>query len=309
MKGRKTTQGLNKKLFYSVVLVTLTLLTALTTYYLFFQPHIEDWTAAIVDQLAVEPALTNQSIAFNDTSTSILEDAGFDVKYYPIKDITDITVDFYKELPSKGSKILLLRVHSAVRDNSTNVDLFTSEPFQENLVYGRYSNLIQDGHISKAVFAIPPYKEYFAIGPTFISSIMKGEFARSLIILMGCHSLNQTSMAEALVGRGAKVVIGWTGWVEANYTDSFTIKLLQLLLKENPETIKGAIDKINYQIDHFDPNPFNTKLAYYPASKEVSNYIVPTRKNKASSTLLSEAFQPLLSTILIKWKRDGIASF
>jgi len=306
MKGRKTTRGLNKKLLYSVVLVTLILLTALVTYYLFFQPHIEDWTAAIVDQLAVEPALTNQSIAFNATSTSILEDAGFDVKYYPSK---GITVNFYKELPSKGSKILLLRVHSAVRGNSTNVDLFTSELFQENLVYGSYFNLIQNGHISKAVFAIPPYKEYFAIGPTFISSIMKGEFARSIIILMGCHSLNQTSMAEALVGRGAKVVIGWTGWVEANYTDSFTIKLLQLLLKENPETIKGAVDKINNQINHSDPNPFNTKLAYYPTSKEVSNYIVPTRKNKTSSTLLSEAFQPSLSTILIKWKRGSIANF
>jgi hypothetical protein len=303
MKGRKTTRGSNKKLLYSVVLVTLILLTALITYYLFFQPYIEDWTAAIVDQLAVEAALTNQSISFNATSTSILAAAGFDIKYYPSK---DITVNFYKELPSKGSKILLLRVHSAVRDKSDFVDLFTSENYttQKATEYSaKYGN-----QISHAEFLVFPYNEYFAIGPTFVNSSMKGRFdSNCVIVLMGCNSLNTTSMAKALVGRGAKVVIGWTGWVEANYTDTFTIKLLQLLLAENPETIKGAVDKINYQISHSDPNPFNAKLAYYPTLKEVSNFIIPTKKNKVSSPLLSEAFQPWLSTILTKWKQDSIA--
>jgi len=288
-------KGLNRKLLTGVVLITTTLLAIFVGYYLFFQHHTENWTAAIIDQLVVQEELANP--IFNANCTSILNASGFDVKYYSG---SDVNVMFYKDLPSKGGKIIILRAHSAVRDNTDWVDLFTSESFSKD----RHTDLASDRQISKAqMYSSDEW--YFAIGPTFVDRSMTGLFdSNCVIILMGCNSLNETTMAEALVGRGAKVVIGWTSWVEASYTDSFTIQLLQRLLAENPETIKGAISKINHQIELYHPNRYNTTLTYYPTSDEAASHIIPTRNNEISPGFIGELFQILLFTTLAKRKCD-----
>lgn len=274
-KAQKTTRkGLNRKLLYTVLLVTIVLSALLVVYYLFLQSRGEEWTAAIVDQLAVEDILSNPD--FNTTSTQLLAASGYSVKYYPGG---DVTIDFYEELPSKGSKMMLVRAHSAVRENTTYVDLFTSEVYQESLANGVYAYLAINRHISKASFNVPPYTKYFAVGPSFVSSVMKGDFSDCFIVLMGCNSLNQTSMAEALVGRGAKVVVGWTGNVTLSDTDTCVLRLLDLLL-EGDYTVQGAVDRVNQNY------PLNgTKLDHYPKDAETGSYRVPTRKSVTSLAL------------------------
>ncbi len=288
-KVRKTTKkGFNRNLLYSIVLVTLILSAVLVTYYLFFSPRPENWTATIIDQIAIEDLFNPE---FNTSITSLLKASGFDVKYYPGE---DITVEFYKNLPSKGGKIIILRAHSAVRKDNTSVDLFTSEPF----IGGKYSEY--GNQVSHAQFLVDPYQEYFAIGPTFVQNpinpSLKGTFADSLIILMGCYGLNKTTMAQALISRGAKVVVGWTGWVELNDTDSSTIQLLKYLLVQR-DSIDAAVSKINRP--HY---LFNATMDYYP--KGARNYVVPTKKNEVSFTLSGEPFYISSLSTLTKWKRS-----
>lgn len=288
--------GFNRKLLYSIVLVTIVLLAVIVVYYSFFFSYRVIWTAAIVDQLTIEgKSLFNQD--FNTTITTLLTASGFDVKYYPGE---DVTVDYYKDLPSKAGKIIILRAHSSVRNESDYVDLFTSEPYsrsreiQYSAEYGT--------QLSIAEFLFYPYNRYFAIGPTFVDFSMRGKFdSDCLIILMGCNSFNKTTMAEALVSRGAKVIVGWTDWVELDDTDSSTIQLLQYLFAAEPYTVRGAVGKINES-----PHPWG-EMDYYP--KEAGSYIVPTRKNEISSSLTVELFQFLLLANLPNWNLNRVDSF
>ncbi len=275
-KAQKTTRkSLNRKLVYTVLLVTIVLSALLVAYYLFLHSRGEEWTAAIVDQLAVEDVLSDPD--FNAVSTQLLAASGYNVKYYPGE---DVTIDFYEELPSKGSKMMLVRAHSAVRNNTTYVDLFTSEVYQESLVLplGRYYTLASDKHISKAYFNYSS-THYFAIGPSFVSQVMRGDLSDSFILLMGCKSLNKTSMAEALVSRGAKVVVGWTGDITVSDTDTCVLQLLDLLLEEG-YTVRGAVERVrnNYPLN-------GTKLDYYPQDEETGSYRIPTKRSVAPFVL------------------------
>jgi len=285
-KPKVAKKGLNRRLLYGVALTTIILLVVVVTYYLFLQPQPESWTAAVVDQVTVEGLLNP---TFNTTTSSLLNNSGFDVKYYPG---SDVTVGFYRDLPSKGSKIVILRAHSAVRDDNASVDLFTSERFE----VGKYADYGKQ--ISRAEFLTPPYNEYFAIGPTFVNSSMRGKFdADCVVILMGCNSLNKTSMAKALVeGRGAKVVIGWTRLVELNDADTSIVKLLQYLLDDR-NSVATAVGKLNPPSHPY--HPYGTTLDYYP--KSAGNYIVP-QKSEAPLNL-GWALQFLLLAPLPKCRK------
>lgn len=296
-KRRTVKKGSNRKLLYGVVLVTIVLLAVLVVYYIFFMPYIENWTAAIIDQLAIEGE-KYINIEFNTTITSLLNVSGFDVKYYPGE---DVNLDFYEDLPSKGSKIVVLRAHSAVRNERDFVDLFSSESYdpQKEDKYSSYGE-----QISIAKF-LGTDNKYFAVGPTFVDWSMKGRFdSNCVIILMGCNGLNETSMAEALVRRGARVVIGWIGWVEVNDTDSSTKQLLQYLLDENPYPIYGAVDKVNQQ-----PHQNSVELDYFPKDEKTKYYTIPKRKNQTLTCMIWEPFCSLTLIIAPEWKpvkTDGL---
>ncbi len=288
-KQKAAKKGLNRRLLYAVVLVTLIFLTILVTYYLFFQPRTQNWTAAIIDQLTIQQELANPSFRIN--CTSILNSSGFEVEYYEGK---DVTVNFYKDLSSKGSKIIILRVHSAVRNDTDYVDLFTSEPF----VVGKYA--AYGNQISRATFLYNTSVDYFAIGPTFVDFSMQGRFdSNCVVILMGCDSVNKTSMAKALVDKGARVVIGWTRLVELHDTDESALKLLRyLLIQEN--NVETAVSKIGPQY------PYGATLDYYPES--AGNYIIPKR-SEGSFHLTATPFQALLLAIPLERNRERLRSF
>ena len=265
---------------YIVFAAVSIILASVLSYYLFFQ-SAESWTAAIIDQLTIKSEFANP--AFRENCTSLMNASGFTVDYYQGG---EVTVNFYKTLPSKGRKILILRAHSAVRDDTDWVDLFTSESYREGL----YIDLASTRQISRAQM-YSDTKWYFSVGPTFVTNSVSGRFdSECVIILMGCNSLNTTTMAEALVSRGAKVVIGWTFFKSAGATDIYTLQLLNLLLAENAHTIKSAIKQLNSQIVE-GPNPWNATLAYYPESQEVEDFRISTRSS-ASPELSMDLFSP-----------------
>ncbi len=288
----------NRKLQYGVFLATITCLVFLLSYYFFIMPRSSDaWKSAIVDQLSIEENCESYSFVAN--CTSLLNNSGFSVEYVEGE---EVTIDFYENSLSKGGKIVILRAHSAIRQNTNSVDLFTSEIYQESLASGQYSHLVEYRHISKAVFDVPPYNEYFAVGPSFVESIMKGNFNNSLIILMGCDSLNKTTIAEALVARGAKVVIGWTRRVSLNDTDTSTLQLLKYLLAENPYTIEGAVERLN-RYDYF----YGAKLDYYPKNDETRYYKLPTKNVKTSSDVPGQHYAEILM-LPVPVNRKGFCS-
>ena len=146
--------------------------------------------------------------------------------------------------------------------------------------------------LSKGIFLVYPFDEFFAINPTFvynpINPSMRGTFDNSLIIMMGCDSLNKTTMAEALVSRGAKIVVGWTQKVDLRDSDNSTLQFLRYLLAKDPYTIGGAINRVN-NINH----SYGAKLDFYPKNDETRDYILPKTKN-TSSNLLTIQIQVLL---------------
>jgi len=294
-KPKKPKDNLNKKLLYTILLSTLLCLAFLLSYYFLVPRSGGNLEAAIVDQLSIESNLVNN--AFVEECTSLINAHGFDAKYYEGE---TVTIDFYRNLPSKSSKILVLRAHSSLRGDTASVDLFTSEPFSQTRAEDAYFEYVINDHISKAVFDVrpPPNNTYFAIGPSFVTNVMQGEFDDSLIILMGCVSLNQTTMAEALVNKGARVVIGWTKNVDLSDTDASTLKLLKYLLAENPYTVRGAVEEVNNSV-----HSYNSTLDFYPKDHETEVYKVPKGRN-LSLMLSSKSTPILLLADLACWKHS-----
>ncbi|MEM3786691.1 MAG: hypothetical protein QXZ59_04845, partial [Nitrososphaeria archaeon] len=195
--------------------------------------------AAIVDHLS----LTFPNQTFIETATNILEQAGYSVDYYPGE---KVTVEFYRNLPTHGYKIIILRVHSSAAELQgeefveTPVGFFTSEPYSQTKYI--YEQLTDQLVMASYTMPQPPY--YFAIVPKFVTSSMKGTFQNTVIVMMGCEGLNNTKMAEAFIEKGAKAYIGWKGSVSASHTDAATTILLQHLITHK-QTIKQAVENTN----------------------------------------------------------------
>ena len=157
--------------------------------------------AAIVDQLS----LTVPNPDFVAASTNLLEEAGYEVEYYEGQ---RVTVNFYKELPSRGFDLILLRVHSGVSrevDMATGeisqmefVSLFTGEKYRQTL----YLKEQQEQLVGAGRTPYDPDTSYFGVGPRFIEQSMKGNFNGSTIIMMGCDGLKTPITAQALIQEG-----------------------------------------------------------------------------------------------------------
>ncbi len=215
--------------------------------------------AAIVDQLSV----TQPNQAFIEGATSVLKRAGFHVDIY---DWTSVTVDFYRELPSKGYKLIIFRTHSGILMNASGhpipgnpVFLFTAEEYHPD----RHTWLLLTDQVAPA----NPWdieKFYFAISPKFVRETMNGRFQDTVIIIAGCHGLYSTTLAEALIERGASIVISWDKGVLAPYMDGATVFLLNKLLTEN-ETVAQSVEDT---IETIGPDPAEgAVLRYYPAER------------------------------------------
>ena len=118
----------NKRLVILVAAVAVMMISGLALSRVFIQtPEVKfSFKAAIIDHLG--SSFPNPT--FIENATSILQNSNFTVVYNSSR---EVTVDFYRNLPKSNCGIVLFRVHSAIRNNTQLVDLFTSEHFQDSI--------------------------------------------------------------------------------------------------------------------------------------------------------------------------------
>lgn len=223
--------------------------------------------AVIVDQLTSEMPKP----PFVEATSSLLEQAGYEVDYYWGE---EITVDFYRELPTHGYDLVLLRAHSGLiqgGDRDGEAFLFTGEPYSG----AEYVKDQRAGRLLMATYGLGPdpsfelrdLPRYFGIVPDFIESSMMGEFDDTTIVVMGCNGLTSESMAEAFIQKGAKTVVSWDGLVTGDHTDEATERLLQLMLTDGL-SMGDAVERTRTEVG---PDPwYGSNLLFYPGEEALS---------------------------------------
>ena len=89
---------------------------------------------------------------------------------------------------------------------------------------------------------------------------MKGKFNDSIILLGGCSTLKNNSMAKVLVERGASKVVGWTDLVSSSDNDSAMLQILKIM-DEEKLSISEATTKVK---ETFNYNPkYTAKLEIF----------------------------------------------
>lgn len=244
--------------------------------------------AVIVDQLE----LTAPNPAFVRQATELLEGAGYSVDYIPGK---DVTVDFYRTLPQRGYDFVLLRVHSARREEAgvrtDDVALFTGElvdPIKYSMtgipepVATAVAQAQAQGGISSAsvgrsgqglgadelrylspVFYSPREAKlpFFGVMPAFIEQELDGQFKpATTVVLMGCDGLRSDALAKAFTARGAQAFVSWDRPVTVTRTDNATERLLSYLFKEGFDTAE-AVTMTMYDIGQ-DPD-YGGSMVYF----------------------------------------------
>lgn len=211
-------------------------------------------TAAIVDQLSAAAPNTD----FIEQVTQDLKSAGF-IKI-DIYTQDEVTVDFYRQLPSHGYKLIIFRVHAGLLENETGrgnkIWMFTSQSYTRLQFYiAQLRNQVTVAKISNTDAPV------FAVSAKFVTDCMSHNFANTVIINMGCSAFYSSEMAQAYIKRGASTYIGWDASVGITYVDDAAMTLLDKLCAQNM-TIKQAV---NETVKEKGPDPNNNaNLKYYP---------------------------------------------
>lgn len=213
--------------------------------------------AAIVDQLNIlEP-----NPDFISGATRILESYGFKVDVWQG---SDITVDFYRKLPSLNYKFIVLRVHSGLLlslEEGKVVPLETTYLFTaENYTTTRYVTEQLTDKVSNAMMQ-ENFPLVFAVNSEFIRDT-KGNFNHAIVLAMGCESYHYDDMPGAFVEKGASVYVGWNEVVTLKYVDKAMLDLLDNLCTRNMTLAQG----ISKTMNDLGKDPyFGAYLKYYPS--------------------------------------------
>jgi hypothetical protein len=293
MSRRRKHKKSGKRLTYGIIAVAFILICIVTYSYLNSPnppPNQLSSKAAIVDHLSFREETRNET--FKNSSVHLLEAAGFEVTYYPSE---NVTVNFYKNLISHNCDLIVLRVHSAIIGNSTNLGLFTSELLDEskyNTPSAPYYDDVLNERLVQAYFPDDP-THYFAIAPRFIEKY--GNLQNTTIIMMGCDGLKYNKTAEAFIKKGAKVCIGWNGLVGTSHTDHATTRLLQHLVQKNTieKTVEETMKEVGKEKNYVSDQGYESELKYYP--ENARSYILESilrfsgmRNSRANAVLLKE---------------------
>jgi hypothetical protein len=272
-KRKRKPRKSGKKLAYGVIAVAFILVCFLV----YSSLHSSPPKVAIVDHLSFFPEQQNQT--FVNTCINIAEEGGLTWAYHKGE---EVTVNFYRNLPSCGTSLIILRVHSAImrteKGTISILGLFTSERYSDEAAKKYVDDILNDRLV--IAFFTEGGDNYFGIVPKFVEESMKGKFEDTIIIMMGCEGLGYegleyTDMAEAFIKKGAKVYISWDGPIGIDHTNQATVHLLQSLILHK-RTIKRAVTE-TMEIVGKDP-AYNSTLQYYPKTTEVGNYTVPNLK-------------------------------
>ena len=250
------------KVIIPVILVIFCI--CLITIFVFFRGNPEGPRAIILDNLHLDGrSPSGGGIPFVRETRKLLEGIGVKVDYVGFN---DVTLEVYQNLAQYN--LVILRIHSGVllEKNKKIVCFFTSEPLSpKNL--DRYSEWFSKRYLANATLELldGSKKHFIGVKSDFISNCLNGEFQDSIIIAMGCNSLESYSMARAFVNnKGALAYIGWNRDVTVNHIDSATLGLLKSFFEKN-ETIKEAISKTPADSET------GAKLTYYPDDEKTGN--------------------------------------
>jgi len=217
--------------------------------------------AVIIDQLYLD--FPNES--FQENATKILIQADYEVDLVTTE---DITVDFYKQLPSMNYDFIVLRSHSlAIYGDEPSSWIFTGEKYdkgrytQEQL-FGMLSPGVpfRQGQISQMTQGEAEGERFFMIGSKMVDEMMEGQFSGTHIILGGCDTMSHDYLASSFVNRGASSVVGWNGLVELRDNDTVMLSLLDDIFNENLE-MADAVEKV--MNDYEGKTYYGTKLKHF----------------------------------------------
>lgn len=271
-KDQRESPNYNRKMLLASILIMVALIMSGAYFYL--QPSQPTTPkAAIIDQLgssqlSLISRYENQS--FINSTMNLLNSRFAQVDYYS----DNATVENYKRLSSLGYRIIIWRAHSAIDNKSNYIAISTTET-DESTNYNQY---LSNGQLTVCKI-VGDSKKYIGITPKFIQEIMTGRFEDTVIILMSCNGLKTDyySTAQALVAKGAKVIVSWDGWIEKPDNDQGITIFLQHLLGQN-STIEEAVTNTPTYYFSFVP----CTLKYWP-DPEMSNYHIPYYRQANSS--------------------------
>jgi len=242
--------------------------------------------AVIIDQLHNDIPGTS----FQTKATELLTTAGYEVDVFTTD---ELLVDFYKKLPLMNYEFIVVRSH-AIGSNGPNIDedepvaIFTGEKYRDDkYIHEQLSGQILKGapfqtsnvdvsvdlsqwnqsegaiEISTSWEFIDDSDPYFLIGSKYVDEQMEGRFPNSVVVLAGCSTLSNPSLAKSFINRGASTVIGWDNLIENFNNDSTTLLVLENLLIKNMETQEAvqAAMELNGR-----SNQYKAKLSYYEDS-------------------------------------------
>jgi len=225
-------------------------------------------TAAIIDQLSASFQENEQFIA---NVTRELEDYGFEVDVFQGN---NITVDFYRQLPTRGYKLIIFRAHSGILEQDGEVMLrtvlFTNEEYSESryALEQVYGQLTMGGACQGCPMMFGITSEFVRAGGVIGQDRdMVGRFDNTVIVMMGCSGIALTDMAEAFIDKGASVYLAWDRSVELYYVDEATPYLIHQLCSEELTVREAVRNTMDVNVIGPDPN-YGAELQYYydPAS-------------------------------------------
>jgi len=192
------------------------------------------------------------------TLTEYFNSANYELDIYTTD---EITVDFFKKLPSMNYDFVVIRTHAlAVWNEEPSAWIFTGEKYTED----KYISEQRSGLVSRGVpFRVSTANELgfeeasksrlFMIGSKLITEQMEGRFPGSVIILAGCDTLALPDLAESFIYRGASQVVGWNGLIDSNNNDLVLRNLLKQTLLFN-NGIEKSVQIVNEELVNIIPN-------------------------------------------------------
>lgn len=245
--------------------------------------------AAIIDQLYDD--IPNEQ--FQNKATEYLEKAGYQVELFTTK---ELTVDFYKRLPSMNYQFIVFRTHAIGNDGpdfsqKEPVSIFTGEkyrddkyikeqllgqigkgaPFMSSIMevsadlsgLNNSNNTRLEIDVTDSSQIVDDSNPYFLIGSKFVDELMEGRFQNSVLVLGGCSTLSNPSLAKSLINRGASSVIGWDNLVGSINNDQTILAFLENYLINDME-IKDAFETAMKAST--TGGKYNANFSYYDGS-------------------------------------------
>jgi len=202
--------------------------------------------AVIIDQLYRD--IPNEP--YHKKVKEFLMQAGYEVDLVTTE---DITVDFYKQLPSMNYEFIVIRSHAlAIYGDKPSSWIFTGEMYSDKKhTFDTMSGILSPGvpfFINEDLERQMNYSEaakqrHFMIGSKLIDESMEGTFPGSIIVLGGCETMAYSHLADSFIARGASLVVGWNELVELRDNDNTIMLLLEEMLVNGLE-VDDAVDSV-----------------------------------------------------------------